>query len=65
MNKIICPKCGEREMYGILERCHQTLVFDADGNPCGATELIGDGCGIPRCLKCNSKIKIVDGSQDT
>ena len=64
MSKIICPTCGEVRRYGVLERCHQTLLFDADGDPCGVTELVGDGCGIPRCLKCNRKIKIVNEDQD-
>lgn len=58
MNKIICPKCGEITKYYMLERVHRGLIFNADGEPCGATEDITEYVGIPRCLKCDKKIKI-------
>lgn len=61
MKKIICPKCGEVEHYGILEKCHQVLIFNADNNPDGAGELIEDwSSNVPRCLICNRKVKIID-----
>lgn len=59
MNKIICPKCGQVKKYGILEKCHQTLIFSADGEPNGATELHCDFSGKPRCMRCNSLVKFV------
>ena len=63
MKKIICPKCGEIKKYGILERCHQTLIFDADGETNGATELYCDWSGKPRCLHCDKTVKIVEDGE--
>lgn len=60
MNKIICPCCGEIKRYGMRETCHQTLIFDAEGNPDGATELYSDYIGKPRCLCCGRMVKIVE-----
>ena len=61
MKKIICPKCGEVEHYGILERGHQTLLFNAEGEPCGATDFIDDWSStVQRCLCCDRKVKIVE-----
>ena len=65
MRKIICPKCGEISRYGLLEKCHQTLLFDAEGNPDGATELYSDHTGKPRCLRCGRMVKIgEEGDED-
>lgn len=59
MKKIICPKCGEVEHYGLLEKCHQVLIFNADDKPCGGTELVCDWSStVQRCLHCNRKVKI-------
>lgn len=61
--RIICPKCGEVEIYGILERCHQTLMFNANNEPCGASELVDDWTGKPRCMKCDSMVKFIEEQQ--
>lgn len=60
MKKIICSKCGEIKKYYMLERIHRGLLFDANGEPCGATEDITEHIGIPRCLNCDKKIKIIE-----
>ena len=59
MNKIIiCPKCGEVKKYLLLERVHRNLIFDADDNPCGATEDIVEYTGkVPRCI-CGKKVSV-------
>ena len=63
---IICPKCGKVERYYITEQVRRGLVFDADGEPHGATEDIVFYTGkVERCLRCNSKVKITDKSTET
>lgn len=57
--KIICPKCGEVNKYGMLEKVRRILVFDSDNNPAGSTEDVSIYCGVPRCLECNSKVKLI------
>ncbi len=57
MKRIICPNCGEVKKFYILERVHRGLLFNADGEPCGATEDITEYTGIPRCLNCNRKVR--------
>ena len=60
MIKIICPNCGEVKHYGLLEKCHQTLIFNSNNEPCGATELIEDWSSkVPRCLNCNKEVKFI------
>lgn len=64
MNKIICPKCGEVDFYGVIEVIKHRLVFDADGEPNYDTEWNGIYNGrVPRCLKCNSKVKIIESEE--
>ena len=62
--KIVCTKCGEVEKYGILEKCHQTLIFNAKHEPCGATELYDDKLGKPRCLICNRLVKFIEDKKE-
>lgn len=64
MNKIICPKCGEVDFYGVIEVIRRMLVFDADGEPNYDTgdDSVYSG-RVPRCLRCNSKVKIIESEE--
>lgn len=66
MKKIMCPRCGRVERYYIVEQVRRGLVFDADGEPHGATEDMVFYAGrVGRCLRCDSKVKIADESTET
>ena len=64
--RIICPKCGKVEKYGIQEKIVHTLIFNATGECAGATD---DRCiyssKVPRCLNCNSKVKIEEEKEES
>ncbi len=64
MKKIICPRCGKVERYYIVEQVRRGLVFDADGEPHGATEDMVFYAGkVGRCLRCDSKVKIEESTE--
>ena len=55
---ILCPNCGEVEVYGYMEYVRRMLLFDKDGEPCGATEDMVTYSGkVPRCT-CGSRVKL-------
>ena len=58
MKKIICPVCGVVKNYCLYETVRHALLFDADGEPIGASEDYGVYYGkTKRCL-CGRKVKI-------
>lgn len=66
MKKIICPKCGEVKVYYVWERVQRALLFNADDEPCGATEDLVIYAGkTNRCQKCDSKIRIEESEERT
>ena len=61
MKRIICPFCGEVEVYILYERVHRGFIFDADNNPCGSTEDITEYASkVERCVICSRKVKFVE-----
>ena len=61
MKRIICPFCGEVEVYMLHERVHRGLLFDASDDPCGSTDDVTEYASkVKRCLVCNRKVKIVE-----
>lgn len=64
--RIICPKCGEVEKYGIQEKIVHILIFDSTGECVDATE---DRCiysgKVPHCLNCNRKVKIEEEIEES
>lgn len=64
MKRIICPYCGEVEVYMLYERVHRGLIFDANNNPCGSTEDITEYASkVERCVVCDRKVKIVEQTE--
>lgn len=64
MKRIICPYCGEVEVYMLYERVHRGLIFDANDNPRDSTEDITEyASNVKKCLICNRKVKIVEQTE--
>lgn len=63
MTKIVCPNCGEIKEYGLKEVVERTLIFNVEGCV-GSTEDVTLRVGIPRCLKCDRKIKFNWGNSN-
>lgn len=65
MKKIICPNCGEVQLYYVVEYVNRRLLFNAYGEGQGADE---DTCfyagRAKRCLYCGRRIKVIEAEED-
>ena len=58
--RIVCPKCGEVDMFKSTEYLRRQLYIDANGDGVGSTD---DECirsGKPRCVKCGRMVKLIE-----
>lgn len=63
MKKIICPNCGEVDVYGYKETVRHMLLFDVDDAEVFSTEGVTIyESNIKRCL-CGKKVKIIEDVQ--
>ena len=67
MKKIICPNCGEVPYYAVNSTERYRLLFDENGEPCGATDAYKARVGrIKFCCQCGvCRVQIIeDGEQE-
>ncbi len=56
--KLICPNCGEIEQYKIKENACREAIYTKNGDLMKRTKYKCFNLGKPRCLKCNSPLKV-------